>query len=600
MRKRLFLLGVIVMVCISNAHASDNINFTIETANPTPEIKDGTAKIIWGTSHAGSDNSQYTIKWSKQETTLGSIESSGLEEGKEYSVLISDGSGNEQQAVFTIPALSGQEKVNAIFTPFVDAVSLVLFSDPFAALGMYDPRIQDEHGKFVLHPNGDYKTISMPLVVVWLILGAIFFTFRMGFINLRGFKHAIQLARGKFDNPEDKGEVSHFQALATALSGTVGMGNIAGVATAMAVGGPGATFWMIVAGLLGMSSKFVECTLGVKYRNINEKGEVSGGPMYYLSKGLAIRGMGKFGKVLAFTFAILCVGGSIGGGNMYQANQTFYQLSSVIPALSNHSIAVGIGLALMTGLVIIGGIKSIAKVTDKIVPLMILLYVGSALLIIGMNYNFIGQAFADIFNGAFNADAAKGGFLGVMIMGFRRAAFSNEAGVGSASIAHSASKTNKPISEGIVSLLEPFIDTVVICTMTALVLIFTGYAQNPQGLDGVALTTAAFKSQFSWFDIVLTIAIFLFAFSTMISWSYYGMKSWAYLVGETPRAQMIYKVIFLLCTIVGTSSGKGAVMDFSDMMILGMAFPNVIGLLIMSGEVKRDLKAYWIDLRAKV
>lgn len=600
MRKRLFLLGVIVMVCISNAHASDNINFTIETANPTPEIKDGTAKIIWGTSHAGSDDSQYTIKWSKQETTLGSIESSGLEEGKEYSVLISDGSGNEQQAVFTIPALSGQEKVNAIFTPFVDAVSLVLFSDPFAALGMYDPRIQDEHGKFVLHPNGDYKTISMPLVVVWLILGAIFFTFRMGFINLRGFKHAIQLARGKFDNPEDKGEVSHFQALATALSGTVGMGNIAGVATAMAVGGPGATFWMIVAGLLGMSSKFVECTLGVKYRNINEKGEVSGGPMYYLSKGLAIRGMGKFGKVLAFTFAILCVGGSIGGGNMYQANQTFSQLSSVIPALSNHSIAVGIGLALMTGLVIIGGIKSIAKVTDKIVPLMILLYVGSALLIIGMNYNFIGQAFADIFNGAFNADAAKGGFLGVMIMGFRRAAFSNEAGVGSASIAHSASKTNKPISEGIVSLLEPFIDTVVICTMTALVLIFTGYAQNPQGLDGVALTTAAFKSQFSWFDIVLTIAIFLFAFSTMISWSYYGMKSWAYLVGETPRAQMIYKVIFLLCTIVGTSSGKGAVMDFSDMMILGMAFPNVIGLLIMSGEVKRDLKAYWIDLRAKV
>ena len=588
------------MVCISNAHASDNINFTIETANPTPEIKDGTAKIIWGRSHAGSDNSQYTIKWSKQETTLGSIESSGLEEGKEYSVLISDGSGNEQQAVFTIPALSGQEKVNAIFTPFVDAVSLVLFSDPFAALGMYDPRIQDEHGKFVLHPNGDYKTISMPLVVVWLILGAIFFTFRMGFINLRGFKHAIQLARGKFDNPEDKGEVSHFQALATALSGTVGMGNIAGVATAMAVGGPGATFWMIVAGLLGMSSKFVECTLGVKYRNINEKGEVSGGPMYYLSKGLAIRGMGKFGKVLAFTFAILCVGGSIGGGNMYQANQTFSQLSSVIPALSNHSIAVGIGLALMTGLVIIGGIKSIANVTDKIVPLMILLYVGSALLIIGMNYNFIGQAFADIFNGAFNSDAAKGGFLGVMIMGFRRAAFSNEAGVGSASIAHSASKTNKPISEGIVSLLEPFIDTVVICTMTALVLIFTGYAQNPQGLDGVALTTAAFKSQFSWFDIVLTIAIFLFAFSTMISWSYYGMKSWAYLVGETPRAQMIYKVIFLLCTIVGTSSGKGAVMDFSDMMILGMAFPNVIGLLIMSGEVKRDLKAYWIDLRAKV
>lgn len=599
MRNRILLTCTVLLACISIAQASSEISFTIQTSNPSPEIKDGAAKILWTSIHDENNSINYNIKWSKQETEIGSTESNGLEEGKEYSVIVSDGAGNEQTMNFTIPASSGQEKVNAAFTPFVDGLGLILFSDPFAAVGLYDPRIQDEHGKFVLHPNGDYKTISIPLVVVWLILGAIFFTFRMGFINLRGFKHAIQLARGKFDKPEDKGEVSHFQALATALSGTVGMGNIAGVATAMAVGGPGATFWMIVAGLLGMSSKFVECTLGVKYRNINEKGEVSGGPMYYLSKGLALRGMGKFGKVLAITFAILCVGGSIGGGNMYQANQTFSQLSSVMPSLSNHSIAVGIGLALMTGLVIIGGIKSIARVTDKIVPLMILLYVGSAVLIIGMHYDFIGQAFADIFNGAFSADAAKGGFLGVMIMGFRRAAFSNEAGVGSASIAHSASKTNKPISEGIVSLLEPFIDTVVICTMTALVLIFTGYAQNPQGLDGVALTTAAFKSQFSWFDIVLTIAIFLFAFSTMISWSYYGMKSWAYLVGETPKAQMIYKVIFLLCTIVGTSSGKGAVMDFSDMMILGMAFPNVIGLLIMSGEVKQDLKAYWADLRAK-
>lgn len=599
MRNPLLLLIATLIACISNVHASTDIEFIIETRNPTPEIKDGTAKILWTSIASEKESYLYTIKWSKQETPLGSEESTGLEEGKEYTVTVSSPDGASVSKNFTIGATSGQEKVNAAFTPFVNGLSLVLFSDPFAALGIYDPRIKNDQGNFELHPNGDFKTISIPLVVVWLILGAIFFTFRMGFINLRGFKHAIQLARGKFDKPEDKGEVSHFQALATALSGTVGMGNIAGVATAMAVGGPGATFWMIVAGLLGMSSKFVECTLGVKYRNINEKGEVSGGPMYYLSKGLALRGMGKFGKVLAFTFAILCVGGSIGGGNMYQANQTFSQLSSVMPSLSNHSIAVGIGLALMTGLVIIGGIKSIARVTDKIVPMMILLYVGSAVLIIGMHYDFIGQAFADIFNGAFSADAAKGGFLGVMIMGFRRAAFSNEAGVGSASIAHSASKTEKPVSEGMVSLLEPFIDTVVICTMTALVLIFTGYAQNPQGLDGVALTTAAFKSQFSWFDIVLTIAIFLFAFSTMISWSYYGMKSWAYLVGETPKAQLIYKVIFLLCTIVGTSSGKGAVMDFSDMMILGMAFPNVIGLLIMSGEVKQDLKAYWADLRAK-
>ncbi len=571
-------------------------NFEIITENPSAEIKDGKASILF------KDNGfvPIKIKWSKQDVSLGATEAGGFEEGKTYNVEVTDAAGQVYVQRFEIAPSSGQEKVNSIFTPFVEWVSIALFSDPFAALGLYDPRIIDESGQPVLHPNGDEKKISIPLVVVWLMLGAIFFTIKMGFVNVRGFKHSIDLIRGRFDKPEDKGEVSHFQALATALSGTVGMGNIAGVATAMAVGGPGATFWMITAGLLGMSSKFVECTLAVKYRNINSDGSISGGPMYYLSKGLQKRKLGKLGKVLAVIFAILCVGGSIGGGNMYQANQTFLQLSTVFPSLSNHSLLVGAILAVMTGLVIVGGIKSIAKVTDKIVPLMVILYVSVALVIIGMHYDFIGTAFSQIFNGAFNADAAKGGFLGVLIMGLRRAAFSNEAGVGSASIAHSASKTDEPVSEGIVSLLEPFIDTVVICTMTALVLIFTGFAQDPQGLDGVALTNAAFKSQFAGFDYLLTIAIFLFAFSTMISWSYYGLKSWTYLVGEGKKSELTFKIIFLLCTLVGASSGKGAVMDFSDMMILAMAFPNIIGLLIMSSEVRADMQSYLSRVKSGV
>ncbi|MFN6379455.1 MAG: alanine/glycine:cation symporter family protein [Flavobacteriales bacterium] len=587
--------SILAFLLVFSSHVFAN-QFEIVTENPSSEIKDGEAIIKL------TDNTfvPKKIKWSKQDISLNSMEGVGFEEGRAYQVEITDASGKVSTQSFEITPSSGQEKVNSVFTPFVEWVSILLFSDPFAALGLYDPRIMDDQGQPLLHPNGDEKKISIPLVVVWLMLGAIFFTIKMGFVNVRGFKHSIDLIRGRFDKPEDKGEVSHFQALATALSGTVGMGNIAGVATAMAVGGPGATFWMIAAGLLGMSSKFVECTLAVKYRNINPNGSVSGGPMYYLSKGLKARNMGRFGKILAVTFAVLCVGGSIGGGNMYQANQTFLQLSTVFPSLSNHSLLVGAILAVMTGLVIVGGIKSIAKVTDKIVPLMVILYVGVALVIIGMHYDFIGTAFSQIFNGAFNADAAKGGFLGVLIMGLRRAAFSNEAGVGSASIAHSASKTDEPVSEGIVALLEPFIDTVVICTMTALVLIFTGFAQDPQGLDGVALTNAAFKSQFVGFDYVLTVAIFLFAFSTMISWSYYGLKSWTYLVGESKKSELTFKVIFLLCTLVGASSGKGAVMDFSDMMILAMAFPNIIGLLIMSSEVKADLQSYFSRVKSGI
>jgi alanine or glycine:cation symporter, AGCS family len=471
------------------------------------------------------------------------------------------------------------DKIDSFFKPLVsDYLVPVIFWDPLKFFGI------------------DIGA-DIPIVVVWLVFGALFFTFRMKFINFRGFKHALSLVRGDYDDPEDKGEVSHFQALTTALSATVGLGNIAGVAIAISVGGPGATFWMIVAGLLGMSSKFVECTLGVKYRKLDENGEVSGGPMYYLRDGLAKYNMPIIGKILAVMFAILCIGGSFGGGNMFQANQAYAQLSGQFPTLAGNGPLFGLILASLVGVVIIGGIKSIANVTEKIVPLMALLYVGTALVIILINISEVGNVFVLIFNGAFAPDAAFGGIIGVLIQGFRRAAFSNEAGVGSAAIAHSAAKTKEPVSEGIVSLLEPFIDTVVICTMTALVIIFTGM-YDVEGLEGAQMTSNAFGSVFSWFPYLLVIAIFLFAFSTMISWSYYGLKSWEFLFGKSKFSEYSYKSIFLLFIIVGSSVKLGAVLDFSDMMILAMAFPNIIGLLILSKEVKIDLNSYLKRLKS--
>ncbi len=452
----------------------------------------------------------------------------------------------------------------------------------------------------VLHPNGTVQEKGIPFIVVWLVLGALFFTIRMKFINIKGFKHAIELVQGKFTDPNKKedGEVSHFQALTTALSGTVGLGNIAGVAVAISLGGPGATFWMIIAGLIGMASKFTECTLGVKYRIMGKDGDVSGGPMYYLSEGLSKKGFGKLGKVLAALFAILCVGGSFGGGNMFQANQAFAQLSGEFPALEGMGVWFGIVLALLVGIVIIGGIKSIAKVTDKIVPFMTGIYVLFALIIIGINFGNVGDVFVEIYEGAFNSPAIKGGVIGVLIVGFQRAAFSNEAGVGSASIAHSASKTNEPVSEGIVALLEPFVDTVLVCTMTALVLVFTGFADGTSGLEGSELTSAAFGSVFPWFSLVLVIAIFLFAFSTMISWSYYGLKAWTYLFGKSKKVENLYKFIFCVFVVIGSSVGLGAVLDFSDLMILGMAFPNILGLLILSKEVRADMNSYFQRIKS--
>ncbi|WP_407333810.1 alanine/glycine:cation symporter family protein [Enterovibrio sp. 27052020O] len=441
-----------------------------------------------------------------------------------------------------------------------------------------------------------------PWIVLWLVVAAIVFTLYLGFINFRGFAHAVRLVKGDYTNPNEPGEVSHFQALTTALSGTVGLGNIAGVAVAISIGGAGATFWMILAGLLGMSTKFVECALGVKYRNTNPDGSVSGGPMYYLSKGLANRGNPALGRTLAVLFSVCAVGGALGGGNMFQANQAFKQVVGVtggdMSFFADKGWLFGLIMAIIVGVVIIGGIKSIAKVTEKVVPLMAVVYVGAALVIILLNFNHVGDAFAAIFNGAFTGEGVAGGVIGAMIQGFKRAAFSNEAGVGSAAIAHSAVKTNEHMSEGFVSLLEPFIDTVVICTMTALVIIITGQLHEGQSLTGVALTSAAFESAISWFPYVLAIAVILFAFSTMISWSYYGLKAWTYLFGESKRAEMIFKVMFCAFVVIGASMNLGPVIDFSDAMIFAMALVNIIGLYRLVPEIKTDMNDYLARLQS--
>lgn len=453
---------------------------------------------------------------------------------------------------------------------------------------------------------------SIPFVLPWLIVGATVFTIYMGFINIRGFRHAIDVVRGKYDDPDDEGEVSHFQALTAALSGTVGVGNIAGVALAVGVGGPGATFWMILAGLLGMTSKFTECSLGLMYRNINADGSVSGGPMYYLEKGFKEKGSGwsSFGKVLAVLFAIFCIGGSFGGGNMVQINQATSQLVAATGGTESFFYGrgwiFGLLMAIVIGLVIIGGIKSIARVTERIVPFMVGIYVVGALIVLGYHFTEIPSAFGAIFSGALSPDALYGGILGVLIQGFRRAAFSNEAGVGSASIAHSAAKTDEPISEGIVALLEPFIDTVVICTMTALVIIITGYGGNggewaynglttsdpAQQITDISVTSAAFESVISWFPYVLSFAVILFALSTMVSWSYYGLKCWTYLFGESKRNENVYKIIFCLFVVIGSAISARAVFSFGDAMIFAMAFPNVMGLYFLMPRVRNALRDY--------
>ena len=482
-------------------------------------------------------------------------------------------------ASFSAYAQNGiDERINEAVKPAADAVAGFIFTSfPVAGVGI-------------------------PFVLVWLIVAASIFTFYFKFINFRGFKHGFQLVRGDYNDPSAAGEVTHFQALATALSGTVGLGNIAGVAVAVSLGGPGATFWMILAGLLGMSSKFTECTLGVKYRNEYADGTVSGGPMYYLTKGLKERGFPRLGKVLAVLFAIFCIGGSFGGGNMFQANQSFSQLVNVTGGdaswLADKGWLFGIVVASAVGMVIIGGIKGIARVTSKIVPFMAVTYVTAGLIIILMNYSAVPAAFMAIINGAFSPEGIAGGVIGVLFQGFKRAAFSNEAGIGSAAIAHSAVMTNRPVTEGIVALYEPFVDTVVVCTITALVIIITGtWDPSVDPSAGVQLTSNAFESAISWFPWILTVAVVLFAFSTMISWSYYGLKCWTFLFGESRATDVSYKILFLFFVIVGSSMQLGAVIDFSDAMIFAMAFPNILGLYFLLPVVKKELNTYWDDYR---
>ncbi|SFH10018.1 MULTISPECIES: alanine/glycine:cation symporter family protein [Sulfitobacter] len=450
-------------------------------------------------------------------------------------------------------------------------------------------------------------------IALWLVVGAVVFTVYFGAIQLKGFWHSIQLVRGDYSDPDDAGEVSHFQALATALSGTVGLGNIAGVAVAVSIGGPGATFWMVVAGLFGMATKFTECTLGVKYRNEFPDGHVSGGPMYYIVKGFSERGL-PLGGFMAVLFSIFTILGALGGGNMFQANQAHAQLAGVLGDYPGW--ITGVILAGVTFAVIAGGLKSIARVTEKIVPFMGVFYVLVSILILIINWDMIGWAFGQIFMGAFTGLGVVGGFTGALIQGFRRAAFSNEAGIGSAAIAHSAVRTKEPVTEGYVALLEPFIDTVVICTMTALVIVISGvlnqdpatglYIWNEEAgriategdVSGVALTSAAYARAFSWFPILLMIAVVLFAFSTMISWSYYGLKAWTYLFGEGPAKELTFKVIFCVFIVIGAAASLGPVIDFSDAMLFSMAIVNIIALYFLMPIVKRELNSYVARLRS--
>ncbi len=450
------------------------------------------------------------------------------------------------------------------------------------------------------------KKKGIPLVVAWLLFGALFFTIRMGFINIRAFWHAIRLTKGDFDDPDDEGEVSHFQALASALSATVGLGNIAGVAIAISKGGPGATVWMIIIGLFGMSTKFTECSLGQLYRKVMPDGTVSGGPMRYLRDGLAELNLKPLGVFLSVFFAVLCIGASFGGGNAFQVVQSMGALQSEpkFQFLAENPWIYGLVMAFLVGLVIVGGIKSIGAVAGRIVPFMCAAYVAAALFILLKNFQHIPDALAAMIQGVTDPNALYGGALGVAVVGIGRAVFSNEAGAGSAAIAHSAARTDEPISEGIVALLEPFIDTVVICTMTALVIVITGvYDRSGAHADlviaekGAALTAHAFsEGGFEWFKWILYLAVVLFAYSTMISWSYYGERCWTMLFGI--RASVSYKAVFLVFTFLGAIVTPTNILQFSDFLILGMAFPNILGVLLLSGKVKRELDRYWAKYRA--
>jgi len=438
---------------------------------------------------------------------------------------------------------------------------------------------------------------EFPFIVAWLVAGAVFLTVKMGFINFRLLGHSVAILRGKYSRPDDVGEVSPFQALTTALSATVGLGNIAGVAIAIGIGGPGATFWMIVAGLLGMTTKFTEATLAQMYREIRPDGHVMGGAMEYLSRGFADLGWKSFGKALAILFCILTIGASLGGGNAFQVSQSLSAVKQQVPYLAEEPWVFGVVMAFLVGVVIIGGIRRIAHVAEAVVPTMVAIYLLAAGWIVLSHADRVPEVFGLILSSAFSMEAGLGALIGVIVQGFKRAAFSSEAGIGSAAIAHSTARTPYPTRQGIVALMEPFIDTVIICTMTALVIIITGvYDSNGQHAEliannqGAALTSVAFGSVISWFPMVLSVSVVLFAYSTMISWSYYGERCWTYLFGE--RYSMLYRIAFVLVVVAGSIGSASAVLDFSDLLLLSMAFPNMFALYALSGQVKRKLSVY--------
>ncbi len=441
---------------------------------------------------------------------------------------------------------------------------------------------------------------DLPLVVLWLVAGGVWFTLRFRFVNVRGFAQALRLVRGSGTSGEGAGEVSHFQALATAVSGTVGIGNIGGVAVAISIGGPGAAFWLVVAGFLGMSSKFVECTLGVSFRSEHADGTVSGGPMYYLERGFSELGWPRLGRGLGIFYALGIVIGCLGIGNMFQSNQAFAQFVEVTGGagasfFTDKGWLFGVALALGVGVVIVGGIRSIARVTEKVVPFMAVLYLAGCAVILGFNAEAIPFAAAAIVGGAFAPEGVAGGALGVMILGFQRAVFSNEAGIGSATIAHSAVKTAHPVTEGFVSLLEPFIDTVVICSATSLVIVTTLYYEPAffaAGLGGVEMTSAAFERNLAWSPTVVTVAAILFAFSTMLSWSYYGLKGWTYLVGEGRRRELAFNFVFCVFVALGCMVKLQAILDFSDAMVFVLCVPNILGMLVLAPVVQRELDSF--------
>lgn len=474
------------------------------------------------------------------------------------------------------------QKVNDILVPITDAVSSFVFYS-------------------VTFFEGTEKEISFPLILGWLVAAAIFFSFYLGFINLRGFKHSIRILKGEFDtNPDAQGSINRFEVLATSLSGTVGLGNIAGVAVAISVGGPGATLWMIITAFFGMSTKFAEAALGVKYRHETEDGRIMGGPMYYLRDGFAERGFPRVGAVMGMIFAICCALGALGAGSMFQSNQAHAILVTVTGGdasfFADKGWLFGLIIASLVGVVIIGGINRIAGVAEKIVPLMALIYLTAGAVVIAINYTEIPEAFQTIFHSAFSIEAGFGGLLGAIIMGVQRAAFSNEAGIGSAAIAHAPTKTDQPVSEGFIGMLGPFIDTIVICTMTALVIVVSGAYKNGTGMEGVALTSEAFASAISWFPYVLAVAVIMFAFSTMLAWSYYGSKSFAYIFGEKRWVETSYRLVFCVFVVIGAMTELEPVINFTDATIFAMAIPNIIGLYLLAPSLKADLKEYWAKM----